>query len=369
MRIGIDISQIVYEGTGVATYTANLVSSLMQIDSKNDYILFGSTLRRQEKLNQFIQKLHNGHFSKKFYAFPPKILELMWNKLHASNIESFIGQVDIFHSSDWTEPPANCMKITTIHDMLVYKHPEYLNKRIINTQRQKLEWVKKETDVVIADSKSTKQDIIDYLKIPENKIKVIYLGVDPIFSPQNHEQIEAVKRKYNIGGEYLLCVGTREPRKNLANTILAFKQLKYRNEDLVIVGNIGWGKDIEESHNIKVLNFVSRADLPFIYSGAKVFIYPSLYEGFGLPILEAMACGVPVVTSNQGSLLELSGPSYVVDPSSVDSIAKALTTFNNMSAKDGQTIIKSGLKHVAQFTWEKTAVQTLEVYKNVVDNS
>ncbi len=368
MKIGIDISQIVYQGTGVATYTRNLVKSLMEIDNKNEYILFGSTLRRQKQLNDFFLKLGKKNCEKKFYAFPPKILELIWNKIHASHIESFIGNIDIFHTSDWTEPPARCKKITTVHDLLVYKYPEYLNKRIIDNQIRKLAWVKKESNLIIADSKSTKQDLIEYLKIPENKIKVIYLGVEPIFSPQSKKKTDIVKDKYQINKEYLLCVGTREPRKNLSNIIAAFKSLNKKELLLVIVGNVGWGRDIKESKNIKILDFVPKADLPCIYSGAKVFVYPSLYEGFGLPILEAMACGTPVITSNKGSLAEIAGPSIIVDPADSEKIAQKISEIIRLSDAERKKLVNLGIKHTAGFTWEKTAKETLEVYEKAISD-
>jgi glycosyltransferase involved in cell wall biosynthesis len=197
MKIGIDISQLAYVGTGVATYTKNLVKYLLALESENSFSFFGSSLRRQAPLIEFLHTLSKSStYESKLFSFPPTFLEVLWNRLHVLNIEKLIGQVDVFHTSDWVEPPARARKVTTVHDLVIYVYPETLPERIIDTQKHKLSWVKKETDLIIADSQSTKGDIMKYLKINENKIKVIYLGVDEWQTFQ--VIIEYLERSYKI---------------------------------------------------------------------------------------------------------------------------------------------------------------------------
>jgi glycosyltransferase involved in cell wall biosynthesis len=217
MKIGIDISQIAFPGTGSAVYTENLVKNLLK-EKENQYVLFFSSLRQSAPKD----------FKSKNFKFPPLLLEQIWNRFHVLPIEKLIGKVDVFHTSDWLEPPSHCPKVTTIHDLIIFKYPERFKRRgghdiVVNLQR-KLKWVKKESTLIIAVSESTKQDIVDILKIPTKKIRVIYEAPKEIFQKKVSEtKIEQVKRKYKINGDYLLMVGTREPRKNLERAIEAFK--------------------------------------------------------------------------------------------------------------------------------------------------
>jgi len=352
MKIGIDISQIVYEGTGVATYTSQLVKSLVKVDTKNEYIFFASSLRRQDK---FIG------LGAKIFPFPPTALDFFWNRLHTLPIEQLLGKIDVFHSSDWTQPPSKAKKVTTIHDLVVYTHPEFSHPIIIDTQKRRLEWVKKECDLIIADSDATKRDIIELLKIPAEKIRTIYLAAGSEYVDYDFKNLGLVKEKYKLDKPYILAVGTNEPRKNQNRLALAFKQLNLKDYDLVVVGKYGWG-DQELLKNVRSLGFVPQEDLPAIYAGASLFVYPSLYEGFGVPILEAMSVGCPVVTSNVSSLPEVGGDAALYfDPLNIDDIASKIIT-----ALDSKGLKEKSLAQSKKFSWEKTASNTLKVYEELV---
>ena len=179
MRIGIDISQIVYEGTGVATYVRKMVDALFALGSKNVYILFGSSLRKRSKLYEFagsIQKKYPNVIVK-IFPFPSTLLDILWNKLHIVPIEWFIGDVDVFWSSDWTQPPlARAHGITTIHDVGFLRYPETFAQTIIDVQKRRLAWVKRECKAILCDSESTKRDIIEYYHAESTKLHVIYPG-------------------------------------------------------------------------------------------------------------------------------------------------------------------------------------------------
>ena len=379
MKIGIDISQIVYQGTGVATYTRSLVEGFSRIGTDNQYVLFGSSLRNLKILRDFTRRFDKKIFKPRFSFLPPMFLEFLWNGIHLIPIESFIGEVDIFHSSDWLEPPTRKAKrVTTIHDLAIFKYPQTFKPRgghdIVANQKRKLFFVKHYGNLVIAVSQTTKQDAIDILKIPEKKIKVIYEAADSDYYPRNQDEIKAVKEKFKIKGEYFLCVGTREPRKNINQAIVAFTQLSKElpNLSLVIAGKYGWGgedqiskiKDQKLDQKIKILGYTEKEDLTRLYSGTKAFIYPSLYEGFGLPILEAMACGTPVITSNIGSMKEIaSGTALLCDPLSVESIAGAML---KITKEDQNELRQKSLVRAGDFSWDKTALQTLEAYHSLL---
>lgn len=179
MRIGIDISQLGYPNTGVANYLENLIKELLKIDSDNEYVFFYSSMRKNFQFSNFNFQ-SNPNVSIKQFKLPPTLLNVLWNKLHVMPIERFVGPVDLFITSDWTEPPSKANKATIIYDMIVYKNPEETAKSIVETQKRKLKWVKKESSIIFAISKSTKKDIEEILGIDAAKIKVIYPGVNPI---------------------------------------------------------------------------------------------------------------------------------------------------------------------------------------------
>lgn len=188
MKIGIDVSQTAYENTGVANYLEHLISGLLKIDTKNEYILFYSSLRRNSQLSTLhvatgSQPMRdnsqlNRNVSIKKFRFPPSFLDFFWNRLHILPIEWFIGDIDMFISSDWTEPPSvKAKKATILYDLIVYKYPKETDSKIITTQKRKLKWVKKESDIIFCISESTKKDAMEILGIEENRLKVIYPGI------------------------------------------------------------------------------------------------------------------------------------------------------------------------------------------------
>jgi len=177
MRIGIDVSQIVYEGTGVSQWITSLVEQLIKADSKNEYVLFFSSLRSNFQSSIFNFQSNSNVQIKKF-RFPPSLLDLLWNKLHVLPIEWLIGDVDIFVTSDWTEPPAiRAKKATILYDLIVYKYPQETDRKIVEVQKRKLKWVKKESDLIFCISRATKKDAMEVLGIEEKRLKVIYPGI------------------------------------------------------------------------------------------------------------------------------------------------------------------------------------------------
>ncbi len=180
MKIGIDVSQLAYDNTGVSKYLSDLVRSLVKRDKINEYILFFSSLRRNLP-KEFESEVEVYNVRIKKFKFPPAVLDLLWNKLHILSIESLIGQVDLFITSDWSEPPArNAKKATIIYDLIVFKHPQETDQKIISVQKRKLEWVKKESNIVFCISKSSRNDAIEILGLDPEKVRVIHPGLSTV---------------------------------------------------------------------------------------------------------------------------------------------------------------------------------------------
>jgi glycosyltransferase involved in cell wall biosynthesis len=360
VKIAIDISQIVYD-TGVSQYVKSLVTNLLKIDHENKYLLFAGTLRRREDIQKFLSGLENTPESK-IFPLPPVAAGILWNDLHILPIEKLIGSADVFHSSDWAEPPSKMFKVTTVHDLAPFLFPDLfprdLIRNIVNTHKLRMRWVREETDRVIVPTNATKNDLMK-LGFNESVIRVIPEAVSDSFKPMDEQKIEVVKRKYKLYGNYVLSVGM-DKRKNTERIIKAFDQASPGKDlKLIFVGQPKYMK-IEETRNIRMLGHISREDLPAIYSGARALVYPSLYEGFGLPILEAFACDCPVVTSNTSSMAEVAGDAAkLVDPYDVESIKEGVDEV----LRGPKSFIEKGEKRVKEFSWEKTAKMTLDVYR------
>jgi len=367
MNIGIDISQIVYQ-TGVSRYTEQLVRHLIKLDTQDKFFLFSGSLRQKQILSSFIKQLNSKRVRGVVTSLSPHLIDFFWNRLSIFSPDKHFPDLHVFHTSDWAIPSTQAKLVTTIHDLTFLKFPDSHTSYAKAVHKRHLKQVRKHADAVIAVSQSTKKDLIKY-GIAEDKIKVIYEAASPIFKPQtNLTKIKAVKKKYNIKNKYILSVGTQEPRKNLYRLIKAFSSLTnhYPKLQLVIVGKFGWGDQIEPRNNVKLLGFIPDEDLALLYSAAKFFVYPSLYEGFGLPVLEAMACGCPVITSNTSSLPEVGGSAALyINPKKPYDIFKAMQMLMKVSPSKLKILAQKSLDQAKQFSWHKTAKQTLEIYKNL----
>ena len=351
VKIAIDISQIVY-GTGVSTYTENLVKSLLKLDTDDEYILFAGAFRRRgDILGKFPQT--------KVFPIPPVAADLIWNKLHVFPIEKLIGNVDVFHTSDWAEPPSSAFKVTTVHDLYALKYPKMVHPKVLEVHKRKLSWVIRESRRIIVPSNSTKGDLTD-LGVDGSIIRIIPEA--PSFSKASGAEVTSAKKKYRIQGDYLISIGVTE-LKNTKRIIEAFhlstagKELK-----MVLVGRPS-ETEIKPERNIRILGHVPQDDLRGLLTGSRGLIFASLYEGYGIPILDGFVCGTPVITSNTSSMPEVAGEAAVlVDPYDAASIADGITKI--LSGPKG--LIEKGFTRVGEFSWEKTAKMTLGVYKEAI---
>ena len=355
MKIGIDISQIVY-GTGVSVYTKQLVSGLLSSDKSNQYVLFGSSLRRRGDIKVFTDSL-KGKYSTIIYSLPPTILDILWNRLHVLKIESIIGDIDVFHSSDWAQPPTKAIKITTVHDLVPVLYPKWSHPRLVKVHKRRLQRVKEYVDRIIVPSNTTKKDLVK-MGFDEGKVRVINEAPGNQYFRQGKNKIDHFKRKYKIKDNYLMAVGTA-PRKNIKRVIKAFINSDYKDKyQLVIIGEHNNIPNIRDY--VKFTGYVNDSEMPTAYSGAGALIYASLYEGFGLPILEAFACETPVITSNRGSMKEIAeDAAFLVDPRSTKSISMGI---NGVLSKR-ESYIKKGKEKVKKYSWERALKETIKVYE------
>ncbi len=363
MKVAIDISQSIY-GTGVSVYTKELAKNLIEIYPETQFVLFGGSLRRKKELLAIAKKLGG---IPKIYSFPPTLMDFVWNSLHVYPIEKLVGKVDLFHSSDWTEPPSKIPKVTTVHDLVPFKYPQTTTDSIRNAHKKKIAWVIRESKKIIAVSESTKSDLISILKVPEEKIVVIPEGVEEKMRPQPIEIQEIIKRRYKTSEDYIFALSTLEPRKNQAGLLKAFEVVKktYPNLKLVI-GGMKRSDGIKiESDGVITLGYVPQSDLPALYSGCLAFVHPAFYEGFGLTPLEAMACGAPVAVSDTSSLPEVVGDAgNYFDPKNPDSIASSIIKTIQNRAR----LRHLGLIQAQKFSFKQAAKKTYKVYEEVLES-
>ncbi|MFH1354897.1 MAG: glycosyltransferase family 1 protein [Candidatus Omnitrophota bacterium] len=354
MKIGIDIRSTLKQRTGIGQYTLSLINNLARIDPVNKYLLYSrkKIIDRKRKLPKIPGE--NFHHRVDYFSFGP---------------EKLIKEVDVFHTSSYDlKKPKHAKLVLTIHDVIHKTFPSAHTKETIASIDRMLAEILPQTSVIITDSQTTKDDFLKWFFFKPDKIKVVYPGVSNWFYP-----VDRQKEKY------LLFVGTIEPRKNIKNLIRAFYLLKKEHllpHQLVIVGMKGWMyedvfklvDELKLNQEIIFKDYVSEEELRDWYNRAEIFIYPSLYEGFGFPIVEAFASGTPVVTSNTSSCAEIArGAAILVDPQNFGEISDAIIKIikNQELKKD---LVAKGLERAKQFSWEKTASEILAVFRGIHSN-
>jgi glycosyltransferase involved in cell wall biosynthesis len=376
MRIGIDYTAAVRQRAGIGRYTRELVSALLALEdgagSPHQYVIFAAT----GGLKPEIWNLKPGPGVRlRTVPLTDDWLARLWHRLRLPiPVETITGPLDVFYSPDFVLPPTRrtTRTLLTVHDLSFLHCPE----AFVPALRRYLERVVPRSiaraDRVLADSAHTRSDIVSLLGVSPDKVEVLYSGVPARFQPKAEPgERERLQARYGIGDQpYVLSVGTLQPRKNYLRLIRAFANLKPETQ-LVIAGGRGWlYEDIfseAERHGdrVRILGFVDEGDLPALYRNAALFAFPSLYEGFGLPVLEAMACGVPVVCSNASSLPEVAGQAgLLVDPLDTDGLAEAMRRVLEDSRLRREMIAR-GVAQAARFMWERAARQLLDVFDSL----
>jgi glycosyltransferase involved in cell wall biosynthesis len=378
MKIILDISPLLLESVGIRSYTINLVRNILKLNEGTEFLLFPFLTEKTKK--HFKGLNYKSFVIKEQYR---KWLFAILSSLEGGTLISkrYLSHWDLFWTPGTFLLPIRCKIVGTVHDLTTILYPEFHKRTVIRHHDKIFYYLKKKASLVIAVSENTKIDVMKYLNIPEKKIRVIYHGVGDDFRKiEDGEYLKDRLDGMGIDYPYILYLGTLEPRKNVERLIEAFVQLKTGkqiNEKLVISGIKGWGyqsifdkvASLGIEKEIIFTGFVPNEFLPFLYNGASAFVYPSLYEGFGLPLVEAMACGVPVVTSNISSLPEVAGDAAIlINPYSVDELADGIWRILSDEELRHQCI-KKGIERAKSFTWERCAKNTLDAFNEVYRTS
>lgn len=397
MRIAIDYTTGIYPGAGVARYTRHLVSALADIDSRNDYRLFyaaiGLPRATPERAQADVLFRERPNFRPVPVPMSVRVMSRLWQRWQAPlPLELFTGRCDVVHSPDFVSPPHRSgADVITVHDLSFLTVPERADPANAAFLGKAVPAAARHADHIIAVSEQTKRDLTQLLSVPGDRVTVAYNGVDARFRPMvGDPSVDSLRRKLGLPERFILHVGTLEPRKNLVRLIEAYGMLvgagpgsgaasgsrnaPLRDVVLVLAGRKGWLYESiyeaaerinSQGGKVVFLDFVYDNHLPLLYNMAEVFAYPSLYEGFGMPAAEALACGVPTLVSTDGALKEVTGDAALAaDPTSVEEIATSLQRLLTDEALR-QKLTQAGPIQAARFTWEAAARTVLGVYEGV----
>lgn len=367
MRVGVEASYLLEpRKSGVETYTLNLVRALLELGERPEIYLYAAG--QQPVPSEAQELLHKADAARVSHV------GRLWLRLRLP-IAMHRDRLDVAHFPGTLLPTwLPCPTVTTFYDLAAFRYPELYDPRELTLYQRVIPASARRAAAILAISEHTKRDVVGFLGVEEGKVHVTPLGVSEIFVPVAGAH-DLVSGRYGVDGPYVLAsVGSGHPRKNLRAVIEAFGRLT-TEAHLVIVGSAERDPQalaaIQQSprrEKIKLLGHVPEEDLPAIYSAARVFCFPSLYEGFGLPVLEAMACGTPVVCSGRSSLPEVAGDAAVmVDPTDIAALSCAIDDLLNDERRRLELAAK-GLERAKLFSWRKTAELTVEVYRKVANS-
>lgn len=369
MRIGIDCRLPTYQMGGISQSILHLLPALATVDRDNEYLLYHS---RKER-GTFVPT-GGARFRRRVVWTPPHHPWERWT-LSAELVKD---RLDVFHSPDFIPPKWGAeRRVVTIHDLNFIYFPEFLTEESRRYYVDQIEWAVQSADHIAVDSERTREDLIEQLGVPGEKVTTIYLAANPLYAREYPETaVRQTMRRYGLRKGFIFFVGTLEPRKNLPMLIMAYARLREKwglDVPLVLVGRKGWlYEDIFQTiddlglrNDVLHLSGIYDEILAHFYHAAGVLVTPSHYEGFGLPALEAQHCGCPVIVSNRGSLPEIVGAQgMMLDPNDLDGWAEAIARVLTSEVLR-QRMVEVGREQAKRFSWEKTAELTLALYKGV----
>ena len=370
-RIGIDARKLT--DFGIGTYIQNLLPALAKIDPINRYLILARPdheeyLRDLPDNFRFVPEKARGYSAREMIAIP-------WQTIR--------GRLDLFHATHYVLPYLiPCKTVVSIHDIIHMLYPEFLPNRLAHLYASTMiRHSLMRGDRIIASSENTKSDLLETFRVGGDKIEVVYLGVPQRFRERlDDEAAAAVLERLGITKPYVLFVGNPKPHKNLDNVVHSFARARAIGNfeaSLVCVGDAGQqaprirqqAQRLGIADRLQLVGRVSNEDLPAIYQQATVFLYPTLYEGFGFPIVEAMASGVPVITSNKSAMREVAqGYADLVNPLDIEEMARALAQSMN-NPQHREALVRLGSRRAEDFRWHRTAKQTLAIYLKVLGAS
>lgn len=381
MRIGYDVTPLAPPRTGVGNYTYSLLRALLEADTGPSYHLFSSGLKPAdlEALPEVASWEDTADLVlHRHLRMPTRLLYKIWDATGRPRVDKMLEGVDIYHATNYFLPPVEAARtVTTIYDLSFLRNPAWCSPKIVGPFSEGVKRFAHAADAILTCSEATKVDTVTLLGIHPEKVHVVYGAVDKMFEDIERPQaVDLLVTEYSLRQPYLLYVGTLEPRKNIDGMLRAFAQIADDiPHTLVIVGGVGWNMDgldqrIETlglKRRVRRMGYLSRrAHLPAFYAAAEAFLFPSFYEGFGLPVLEAMTAGCPVITSRTSSLPEVGGDAArYVDPHDVDELAAMiLKVATTERLRESMSIM--GQAQAQKFSWHTSATHTLDVYRSLV---
>ncbi len=383
MRVLVDGTPFLIEKTGIGHYTANLVDHLRRVAPDLEIVLFALSLRGGHRLKR-LPAMQGVEY--RGYNLPANFLYYTWwPRTSLLSAEALAGDFDLFHATNYQAPALRRAKlVTTVHDINFVRFPEMQSKgirRFIAAMPRLLE----RSRAVLADSRFTADELREVYDLPEERVRVVYPGLNPAFSREpDPGEVETALRAHRLEPPYLAYIGNLHPRKNLATLVEAFARLRERGLDhrLAVIGGGGLGKlnnteyrklafrvrDLGLEEAVVFTGYVPDERLACLLRRAEMLVFPSIYEGFGLPPLEAMACGVPVITSRRSSLPEVVGEAALLleDPLDAEEIAACVERLLS-DAELRSRLVREGRRRAAAFTWEKAAGEVAAIYSEVVE--
>lgn len=378
MKVALELQPCLKNRSGIGTYTYELAKQLQA----NDTVELEGHIFNFMMCNDLMQELDGLHFLQKYCRlFSYGIYRRIWRLAPIPYRWLFGDTADITHFFNFVIPKGVKGKVvTTIHDVVWLRYPETMDEKNYKRITQNIQYSINRADCIVAVSESTKQDLIALLQVPAEKIVIASPGVDMVRFQHQYpdEQLQHVRQRYHLPKRYILYMGTLEPRKNIERLVQAFAQLQQQDDlqsyKLVLAGKKGWQYEtiftqiqqlgIEDA--VICTDYVEEEDKAAIYQMADLFVFPSLYEGFGMPILEAMAAGVPVITSNVSSMPEVAGDAaLLIAPDSVEQIASAMQRLLTDEALR-KRCVQRGYERCKVFTWERSADILVQMYQQMM---
>jgi glycosyltransferase involved in cell wall biosynthesis len=359
MRIVVDVTPLSLPRTGIGNYVRGMVAGLTEAaESEHEIVGFAVTGYRGRR--EIEGSLDGLFITRRIFALPlGRAWRATWNRLGAPHVERIAGALDVFHFSEWVyAPQRRGVRVTTFHDLVPLRFPELVHPHTRRMHAAKVRYAAASCDLIIANSQFTAADVAERLSFPADRIQVAYPGISPVF--------QASGRRRTMERPFILGVSTLEPRKNLDGLVRAFELLRDRRDgyDLVLVGGLRpGGQPPPLGEGVRLLGYVADEELAALYRGASAFVYPSLFEGFGLPIVEALASGTAVVASSHPSLDEASGVAAIrADPEDPEALAQAIETALTPDPERRA----EGLRHASRFTWRANGEAVLHGYQTAL---
>jgi glycosyltransferase involved in cell wall biosynthesis len=355
VRVVVDVTPLALPRTGIGNYVLGMLRGLTEAGPEHEIVAFSAVAPPGKR--RIEQALDGVPVERRLVLVPPKshYWRTAWSRLGRGPVEWLTGPLDVFHFSDWMYPPQrHGVRATTIHDLLPLRHPDWVHPQTYRMHSRKYSHAAETCDLIVVNSAFTAGEVVELLRFPRERICVAHPGLGPSFVPNGSAR--------DLGQPYVLTVATLQRRKNLETLLAAMPLVRKRHPELhlAVAGAPGWQSPNLEAEGVLPLGYVEDNELAALYRGASVFVYPSRFEGFGMPIVEAMACGTPVVASAHRSMNEASGDAAIrADPESVRALAAGI----ERALSERERLVSAGKNHAGRFRARAGAQKILRSYE------